>query len=171
MLSGTWVGPLHLALSPAVLARLRQRRTSDFCQFCSAGFLPPLIPENSLLSVVFLRRAQWILSVALDGFSDDLQLKFPPLGINVSENLSWHVSGFCPDLLVRFLFSSSCGGSVRNIGDNRTYFFFYRGIFIISSSGRGPRGFIYPLPPTPLFPWQASPVSSSLKSVEYFCFQ
>ena len=62
--------------------------TSDFCQFCSAGFLPPLIPENSLLSVVFLRRAQWILSVALNEFSDDPQLKFPPLGINVSENLS-----------------------------------------------------------------------------------
>ena len=41
-----------------------------------------------ILSVVFLRRAQWILSVALDEFSDDLQLKFPLLGINVSEKLS-----------------------------------------------------------------------------------
>ena len=38
------MGPLHLALSPAVLSQLRQRGTSDFCQFCSAGFLPPLIP-------------------------------------------------------------------------------------------------------------------------------
>ena len=46
--------------------------------------------------------------------------------------------------------SSSFGGGVRNIVDNRTYFFFYRGIFIIS--GRPcPRGFIYP-PPTATFP-------------------
>ena len=82
------MGPLHLALSPAVLARLRQRRTSDFCQFCSAGFLPPLIPDFSLLPVVFLRRAQWILSVAVRDFSDDLQLKFPSESINVSEKRS-----------------------------------------------------------------------------------
>ena len=46
--------------------------------------------------------------------------------------------------------SSSFGGGVRNIVDNRTYFFFYRGIFIIS--GRPcPRGFIYP-PSTATFP-------------------
>ena len=49
-----------------------------------------------------------------------------------------------------FYLPSSFGGSVRNIGDNRTYFFFYRGIFIISS-GPCPRGFIYP-PPSTTFP-------------------
>ena len=145
------MGPLHLALSPAVLSQLRQRGTSDFCQFCSAGFLPPLIPDFSLLPVVFLRRAQWILSVAVGDFSDDLQLKFPSESINVSEKRSWHVSGSCPDLLVHFLSSLILWtASVRNIGDNRTYFFFYRGIFIISSGPR-PRGFIYP-PPSTTFP-------------------
>lgn len=82
------MGPLHLALSPAVLTLGSGRETSDFCQFCSAGFLPPLIPDFSLLPVVFLRRAQWILSVALGDFSDDLQLRFPLESINVSEKRS-----------------------------------------------------------------------------------
>ena len=48
----------------------------------------PYSPDFSLLPVVFLRRAQWILSVAVRDFSDDLQLKFPSESINVSEKRS-----------------------------------------------------------------------------------
>ena len=48
----------------------------------------PYSPDFSLLPVVFLRRAQWILSVAVGDFSDDLQLKFPSESINVSEKRS-----------------------------------------------------------------------------------
>ena len=137
------MGPLHLALSPAVLSQLRQRGTSDFCQFCSAGFLPPLIPDFSLLPVVFLRRAQWILSVAVGDFSDDLQLKFQEQRVLMSLRNGVDMSAVLVVTSSTFYLPSSFGGSVRNIGDNRTYFFFYWRIFIISSGPR-PRGFIYP---------------------------
>ena len=131
--------------------------TSDFCQFCSAGFLPPPIPDFSLLPVVFLRRAQWILSVALRDFSDDLQLKLQEERVLMSLRNGVDMSAvlvLTSSSSTFYLLSSSFFGSasVRNIGDNRTYFFFYRGIFIISREDHVVPGDLFILLPTPLFP-------------------
>ena len=66
------MGPLHLALSPAVLALSGPQISASSAR---PDFSHPLFPDFSLLPVVFLRRAQCILSVAVGDFSDDLQLK------------------------------------------------------------------------------------------------
>ena len=154
------MGPLHLALSPAVLA------------LGDLGFLPVLLGWISPTPYSrFFSPARCISSSRpVDFFPSHSVIFLPtcssssPRRVLMSLRNGVDMSAVLVVTSSTFYLPSSFGGSVRNIGDNRTYFFFYRRIFIISSSGpRRPRGFIYPPPWTSL-----KCFSQPTSSFEYF---
>lgn len=139
------MGPLHLALSPAVLALGDLRFLPVLLGWISptpySRFFSPARCISSSRPVDFFPSHSVIFLPTCSSSSLRRVLMSLRNGVDMSAVLVVTSS--------TFYLPSSFGASVRNIGDNRTYFFFYRRIFIISSEAR-PRGFIYPPPSTTL---------------------
>ena len=133
------MGPLHLALSPAVLTLGDLRFLPVLLGWISptpySRFFSPARCISSSRPVDFFPSHSVIFLPTCSSSSLRRVLMSLRNGVDMSAVLVVTSS--------TFYLPSSFGGSVKNIGDNRTYFFFYRRIFIISSGPR-PRGFIYP---------------------------